>query len=228
MSIDSARTAVAVSCRITTSLEPHSIASALVLKSSTEPDAQTINRTSVGSRSATFRLLGSSSPSATSSASPSRPTWLCHQRAESRAHRRWMTVPRGRSTPVSPGQSCAGRSSERARHRGWSSPRASLLVRIIHLTPDQPCDCLASPRDGQHEDAEPRGRQVLPVDTRPVVLALEVPQGISLVRLNQVRAAGAKQRSATDPGIGHLPDVRRARPGPYSRQPRRRSETPKT
>lgn len=39
---------------------------------------------------------------------------------------------------------------------------------------------------------------------------------------------GAEQHAATDPAIGQSPDVRRAPVSTYSRQPRRRLETPET
>jgi predicted enzyme related to lactoylglutathione lyase len=63
----------------------------------------------------------------------------------------------------------------------------------------------------------------------PFGLALDpIPRRIIPVRLGQVRAVGAKQHSASDPSMGQLPYVLRAPSGTYSRQPRRRSETPET
>jgi hypothetical protein len=50
-----------------------------------------------------------------------------------------------------------------------------------------------------------------------------------LSRCDSIRSARhAKQCSVTDPSIGQLPDVRRGPSSTYSRQPRRRSETPET
>jgi hypothetical protein len=64
--------------------------------------------------------------------------------------------------------------------------------------------------------------------TRAVSRRFRIPRRIIPVRLDQVRAAGAKGHSATDPSMGQLPYGPEASSDTYSRQPRRRSETPET